>query len=320
MEAPAPSTAPASALITGGTGFIGRALVQSLAAEGIRPVVITRRAAEGRRLLGDAARLVEADPTQAGPWQEVVAGVRWVYNLAGASVGERRWNARYREGIYESRVETTRLLVEAVGRTPAAQRPEVLVSASGVDFYPSGLDLTGFDDDDDIVETAPAGDSFLARVCRDWELEAREATAHGLRVVTMRCGLVLGRGGPADRLVQLFRTGLGGPIGTGRQWMSWVHLEDAVRAYRFAAATPALSGPVNLVAPEAVRNRDFARALGRALGRPAVVPVPAFALRAALGEFSEYVLGGRKVVPAALRRTGFEFRYPDLAAALATLR
>jgi len=306
--------------VTGATGFIGRALVQSLAARGDRVVAISRDRRRAGDLLGADVEIIEGDPTLAGDWQQALAGCHAVVNLAGQSIGDKRWDARYRQLIHDSRVESTRYLVEALAACDREQRPTVLVSASGVDYYPFSVDLGAaldVDEDDEVVESSPPGDSFMARVCRNWEAEARAAEAHGVRVVRMRTGIVLGPGGALQRMTTPFKFLVGGRLGKGRQWFSWIHLEDAVTAYLYALDSDDLAGPVNLVAPQPVRNAELARAMGRALKRPAWVPVPGFALRVAVGELSEYLLEGRRVVPAVLVERGFHFRFPDLDSALA---
>ncbi len=305
--------------ITGGTGFIGRALIKALAARGDRIVLLTRNATS----VGDslpADEVVEGDPTCSGVWQERLAGCDAVINLAGANVGGKRWSARYKQIVHDSRVDTTRFVVEGIAACAASDRPRVLVSSSGVDYYPIDEDL-GFDWDDEhvIPESTPPGDSFLARVCRNWEAEAREATPLGVRVTLVRTGLVLGHGGALPRMAAPFKWFVGGRLGKGRQWVSWIHMDDAVAGFFACLDDDRLKGPVNLVAPDPISNAAFAKALGRALGRPAVVPTPAFAIRAAVGEFAEYILGGRRVVPEALERIGFAFQYPDLAAALTAI-
>lgn len=309
--------------MTGGTGFIGRALVEALVARGDRAVVLSRDAARARQRLGAAVggagrgagvEIVEGDPTEAGVWQERVAGTDAVINLAGESVGAHRWNARVRQIIRDSRVDATRNVVLAIGATPAATRPGVLVSASGIDYYPLDVDLgaAGLDDDgDEVDESAPAGSGFLSVLCREWEAEARQAEPLGVRVVLMRTGLVTakpGQGSAIDRWAQVFRAFGGGRLGKGRQWMSWVHIDDVVGAYLFAIDTTELRGPVNLVAPGRMRNARFARELGRALSRPSWLPAPAPALRLSLGEFAEYLLHGRPAVPRALLAAGYRFR------------
>jgi len=204
-------------------------------------------------------------------------------------------------------------VVEGLAAAPADRRPEVLICASGADYY----DPVPPGDDSDVVETDPAGDTFLARVCEAWEAEAAHAEALGVRVVRMRTGVVLGPGGALGRMQTPFKLLIGGPLGLGRQWLSWIHLDDAVAAYLAAIDDDRLRGPVNLVAPEAARARDLARAVGKALRRPSWMPVPGFALRAAVGELADYLLAGRKVVPRALGAIDFRFQHPQLDEAVA---
>ena len=306
--------------VTGGTGFIGSALVDALRGRGDEVVVLSRDAARARRKLGHGVEVVEGDAALGGAWQERLRGADAVVNLAGAPVAGQRWDARYKQRIRDSRVEGTRYVAEGMAAIEAEARPGVLVSASGADYYPFDVDLEAadiMDEDDAVTESAPPGDSFLARVCRSWEAEAMAAEEHGARVVCMRTGLVLGRDGAFSRMALPFRLFAGGPIGSGRQWMAWVHLEDAVRAYLFALDQEGLRGPVNLVAPGPVRARDFARALGKALHRPSWLPVPGLAVKVAAGELSEYLLHGRRVVPTALEAHGFTFHFPAVEPALA---
>ena len=299
--------------MTGATGLIGRALIDALLARGHEIVVLTRKAARARERLPEstAIDLVEGDPQYAGKWQERVAGSDAVVNLAGESVGAKRWDLRQRQILRDSRVDGTRRLVEAIAAIPAERRPQVLVSASGIDYYPLDVDsATHLDDDDEVDESTAPGDHFLARLCVDWEGEARAAEDLGVRVVLMRTGLVVGgTGGAMDRWMIAFKSFAGGRLGSGRQWVSWVHLDDVVGAYELALETTSLSGPVNLVGPERLRNAEFARQLGSALGRPSWLPVPGPMLRLAVGGLAEYLLHGRPAVPAALRRAGYTFRH-----------
>jgi hypothetical protein len=305
--------------ITGGTGFIGSGLVAALCERGDEVIVLSRDAARARAGLPAGAVAVEGDPgLGGGPWQRHLAGVDAVVHLAGAPVAARRWDAHYKQILRDSRVESTRHVVEGIAALPEAERPRVLVSASGADYYP-GFDGGGVGDDDDITERAPAGDSFLARVCVSWEAEARAAEASGVRVVCMRTPLVLGHGGALERMLLPFKLFAGGPVGHGKQWVTWIHIEDAVRAYLFAIDEPSLRGPVNMSAPEPVRFKALAGALGKTLRRPSWLPVPGFAVKAAVGELSEYLLLGRRAVPAALLAHGFAFRYPTLEPALRDL-
>lgn len=301
---------------------MGTAVVAALRRRGDSVVVLSRSASRAHDVLGDDVEVIEGDSTMAGDWQAALAGVDAVINLAGQSVGDRRWTAHYKQLIHDSRVETTRFLVEGMAALEPGERPAVLVSSSGVDYYPFAVDLgvaLDIDEDEEIAETTPSGDTFLARVCRNWEGEALRAEALGVRVVRMRTGIVLGKGGPLDKMAAPFRVFMGGRLGSGQQWMSWVHLDDAVRAYLFAMDHDELQGAVNLVAPNAVRAGEFANALGAAMGRPSWLAAPKFAIRLAAGEFAEHILHGRRAVPAALMRHGFEFVQPDLESALADI-
>jgi len=299
--------------ITGGTGLIGHALVNALRDRGDLVRVFTRDADRARRVLGDGIEPVEAYLESSGAWQDHVSDCDALIHLAGESIAGERWDSRRKQILRDSRVESARFLAEAIGHTPRPLRPKVLVSASGVDYYDFAQPPF---DDDEFVETTAVGDTFLARLCRDWEEEARSAEEHGTRVVCMRTGVVLAPGGALTRMTGPFRFFAGGPIGSGKQWFSWIHLDDAVAAYLAALDDPRYAGPVNLVAPDEVRARDLARTLGKALGRPSWLPVPGFALRAAVGELADYLLHGRRVMPAALRRLGFSWRHPTLDGAI----
>jgi uncharacterized protein (TIGR01777 family) len=205
------------------------------------------------------------------------------------------------------------VLVEAIAASPEGARPRTLITASGSDYYPFAPDNEF--DDDEVTERDQPGDTFLARLCRDWEAEARAAERLGVRVVCMRTALVLGPGGALSRLKAPFKLFAGGRIGSGRQWVPWIHRDDVVRAYATALADDRYTGPINLVTG-AVRNEELSRAIGKAMHRPSWLPVPAFALRAALGEFAEYLLHGRRMVPARLRELGFTWTRPSLVEAV----
>ena len=300
-------------VVTGATGFIGRALVAALRDHAVTALVRDVDAARPR--LGDV-KLVRADLETQGPWCDAIAGADAVVHLAGEPVASRRWDARVKQLIRDSRVESTRTIVEVIAKS--TPRPATLVTASGVDYYAFVPD-NDFDDEA-VTESDPAAEStFLGRVCRDWEHEALAAEAHGVRVVCMRTGMVLGHGGALDKLRRPFELFAGGRLGSGRQWVSWIHLDDAVSAYTTALTDTHYRGPINLVT-DSVRNADFARVLGKVLHRPSWLPVPAFAIKAAVGsEFAESILHGRRVVPAKLRALGFRWRYRELAAALAAI-
>lgn len=308
--------AAGTVVVTGATGFVGAPLVAALRAAGCAVTVLSRDAVRARQQLGEVTAVV-ADLQTPGAWGAVLSGAAAVVHLAGESIAGKRWDARQKQRLRESRVEATHALVEAVAALPAATRPRALIAASGADYYPFAADTGSDFDDDEVTESDPPGDSFLGRLCRDWEAEARAAERLGLRVVCMRTGIVLGPGGGALATMALpFRMFVGGRIGNGRQWVPWIHRDDAVAAYAAAVADERYTGPINLVT-DSVRNAELSRALGNQLGRPSWLPVPGFALRAAVGELAEYLLHGRRVVPARLRALGFAWRRPTLADALA---
>ena len=293
--------------VTGATGFIGSALVKALLARGDAVTVLSRDGERAKNQLGDVT-VVTADLETPGAWTEALAADA-VVHLAGESVAAKRWDARQKQVLRDSRVETTRVIVEAIAAMP--QKPRVLACASGADYY-------AFDDDDDeIAENGANGESFLARLCRDWETEALAAKQHGVRVVCMRTGLVIGHGGGLEKMKRPFQMFFGGRIGSGKQWMPWMHIDDAVAAYIAAIDDDRYAGPVNMVT-DSIRNAELARTLGKVMHRPSWLPVPGFAVKAAVGEFAEYVLNGRRVAPAKLRKLGFQWKYPELADALAT--
>ncbi len=303
--------------MTGGTGFVGRHLVAALAARGDAPIVLTRNSARAPSAVADVAELVEGDPCEAGPWMDRAGDCAAIVHLAGESVNAKRWDARFRQVLAGSRIDSAANLVSAI---QAADSPGVLVSASGIDYYPFTTDLEGTADyfeDSWVEEDGPRGDSFLAHLCYDWETEANGASEFGARVVTMRTGLVLGAdGGPLASMIKPFKAFIGGRLGNGLQWTTWIHIDDAVSAYLHAIDTTSLDGPVNLVAPHPVRNREFAKSLGRALKRPSIFPTPAAAIRAAVGEFAEYIVNGRRARSAVLPASGFEFSFPKINEAL----
>jgi uncharacterized protein len=301
-------------VVSGATGALGPSLVAALIARGDQVTVWSRQRTRAQAVLGASIAVVEADLETPGAWLDAADGADAIVHLAGESIAGGRWDARRKQRIRDSRVESTRLIVEHLASLPTDRRPRALVTASGADYYRFADRF--LDDDDEIDEDAAPGTSFLARVCQAWEHEAAAAEALGVRVVRMRTGVVIGPGGALAKMTTPFKMFAGGRIGSGQQWFSWIHQDDAIAAYVAAVDDDRYRGPINLVAPESVRNVTLAKALGTALGRPSWLPVPAFALRAAVGELAEYLLEGRRVVPAALASLGFRFAHPTLAGAL----
>jgi hypothetical protein len=295
---------PINVLVTGVSGFVGSHLAHTLIERGHTVVGLARRGAPGLPE-HPRFRFVAADTTRSGSWQHHVAGVDTIVNLAGRSIFG-RWTAAVKAEIRESRIRTTRNVIEAV----PAGCPVRLISASGAGYF-------GSRGEDVLAEDEPVGTDFLATLSAEWEAEALRGGAKGLRVAAVRLGVVLaGDGGALAQMIPAFRRFVGGPVGDGRQWFPWIHMDDLVSALVFLADRPELGGAFNLCAPEPVRNRELAAALGRALNRPAVVPAPAFLLRAMLGEFADVLLASQRMVPRRLLQLGFEFDYPDIRAAL----
>ena len=296
-------------LISGGSGFIGSHLVKSLAKDGHEVVVLSRR--PGTKDQPKGVRCVSWDARSTdGEWLGEVAGTQGVINLAGASIGSWPWTRQRMAELLSSRLTATAALVQALGRTPADRRPGVLVSASGIDYY-------GDRGEEVITEESHPGDSFLARLSQQWEDEAQKAEPLGVRVARIRTAMVFGREALAFRLLTLpFRFFLGGPLGNGRQWFTWIHVDDIVGLYRLALEDARVSGAVNAVAPDIRRERDVAREIGRVLHRPAVFPAPAFALRLVLGNEAQLLLHGRHAQPAKALAYGYRFRFGGLHEAL----
>jgi uncharacterized protein len=293
-------------LVTGATGFIGRRLVAALAAGGHQAIVLAREPARASGLRPPFTLITSLDQIPDG------ARIDAIVNLAGEPIAGGRWTRARRHRLLASRLDVTRAVTRLVQRLD--RRPAVLVSASAVGWYGPG-------DDAPLTEEAEGRASFSHDLCTAWERAAMAAESLGIRVVTLRIGLVLGRdGGLLSRMLTPFELGLGGPIGSGRQWMSWIERDDLVRLIAHAMARPDLRGAVNACAPEPVRNADFAAALAQALGRPALLRIPAAPLRLIAGALAdELLLGGQRVLPARAEATGFHFRHPTLAGALAAI-
>jgi len=302
-------------VITGGTGFIGRALAASLARDGHRAIVLSRRP-ESAPVPGPGVEVVRWDGRSADGWGQLVAGAGAIVNLAGESITgtgwiPSHWTAARKRRIAESRTSAGLAVVQAIegagGKLPA------LIQASAVGYY-------GPHDDEAITEDCPPGSDFLASVCVAWEASTQRAEALGARRVLLRTGLVLdAHAGALPRLMLPFKFFAGGPLGSGRQWCPWIHIADEVRAIRFLIESPEARGPFNLTAPNPLTNLAFSRALGKAMGRPALALAPAFALRLALGEMATLVVDGQRALPARLAGLGFCFAFPDAGAALRDL-
>jgi uncharacterized protein len=295
-------------VITGGTGFIGRALCRTLAYEGHRITVLTRRTSEASRLLGSSVNVVEWNGLEGGAWERCLEGADAVINLAGAPIADARWTVARKRLLTDSRVLTTRLLVGAMSRR--SLKPRTLISASGIGYY-------GASDDRVLNEGAARGEGFLADLCLAWEAEAMRAAQFGVRVVLLRTGMVLETdGGALPKMLLPFRIFAGGPILPGTQWVSWIHRRDHIGLIMWALTTPTVSGPVNAVAPEPITMKTFCQVLGRVLHRPSWLPVPEFALQLLLGELGTLMTTGQRIYPAKAAAGSYRFQYPTLESAL----
>jgi uncharacterized protein (TIGR01777 family) len=298
--------------ITGGTGLVGTRLVQRLHERKDEVLVLTRNPAAGRPRLGSACTIVPGDPTQPGDWMSAVEECDAVINLAGEGIFSHRWNDEVKAKIRDSRIQSTANVVEALARNArsATGRPKVLVNASAIGFYgPHG--------DEELTETDPPGADFLATVCVEWENTASKAEANGVRVALIRTGVVLdSRGGALAQMLTPFKWFVGGPVGSGLQWLSWIHYADLLGIYTLALDYDQVRGPLNATAPNPVTNREFSKALGRALHRPSFLRTPKFALRLMLGEVAGLVIQGQRVSSRKAVTLGYAFRFSDVDAAL----
>ncbi len=299
-------------LVTGVTGLVGTRVAASLLMNRCEVVALSRNPSRAQEKVAAISRAWQW--TDEGPIPPVaLQGVDAVVHLAGESVAGGRWSDERKRAIERSRVDGTHRLVDAIAAQPEGQRPHVLVSASAIGYY-------GDTGERAAIESDPPGDDFLAKVCASWEREAMRAEELGVRVVRLRIGLVLAReGGALEKMLPLFRMGLGGKIGSGKQFWPWVHLDDVVGLVQFAIETSDLRGALNATSPGLVRQSEFAAALARVLYRPAFLPAPAFAIKTVLGEFATEVLSSHRVIPARTREVGYPFRFPELEPALREL-
>jgi len=295
-------------IVTGGTGFIGRALCTALSQEGHRVTILTRTSGGAAPLFGNNMLSVEWNGRDTGPWEQALEGADAVINLAGAPIADARWTNARKQILTDSRVFTTRLLARALSRR--SSKPATFISASGIGYY-------GPSDDRLLDEGVARGTGFLADLCLAWEAEAMRAAEFGARVVILRTGMVLeADGGALAKMLLPFKLFAGGPIMPGTQWVSWIHRNDHIGLIQWALANTHVSGPLNAVAPEPVTMKTFCEVLGRVLHRPSWLPVPGFALNMLLGELGTLMTTGQRVIPKKAMAEGYTFRYPTLESAL----
>jgi uncharacterized protein len=296
-------------VIAGGTGFLGGPLAETYAEEGHDVRVLTRSLMSGDTRhdpgtgMPGITRVGWKPDGSSGPWVTTLESADAVINLAGQSLSAKRWTTSLKARLRDSRILATRSLCKALASV--GSRPLTFISGSGIDYYAPS--------DQPVTEREPAGASFLAKLCVDWEQEARHAEAAGVRVVLLRTAIVLERsGGALPELTRPFKFFVGGPIGTGSQYVSWIHRLDWVEMVRWIVQTPAVSGPVNVSTPHPVTSRHFARALGHAMRRPSLIPAPSFALKMVAGEFGDYLLASHRAIPTCAQQQGYHFRYPEI--------
>jgi uncharacterized protein (TIGR01777 family) len=296
-------------IITGGTGLIGQPLAAALVDEGHEVIVLTRNPQQ--HPMPPKVRLERWDGKSASGWGMLTDGADGIIHLAGEGIADGRWSDERKQRILSSRVDAGKAVLEAIRQ--ATRQPRVLIQASAVGYY-------GPRHDEMLTEAASPGGDFLARVCFDWEASTAAAGAMNVRRPVLRTGIVLSNdGGAFPKMVLPFRLFAGGPLGNGKQWVPWIHIEDQVRAIRFLLYHDNATGPFNLTAPNPVTNKEFSRLVGKVMGRPALLPAPAFAMKAALGEMSTLLLDGQRAVPQRLQELGFTFKYNTAQAALENL-
>ena len=303
-------------IITGATGVIGVELARQLIGRGDKVVLLVRSPENAARKIPGAAGYVKWDSDmETGEWTGFINGAKAVVHLAGKPLLESRWNEAHKEDCYNSRILGTRHIVTAI--VAATEKPKVFISASAIGYYGS---FDRCEDTPAIIESGAKGRDFLAKICIDWEKEALEAEKTGVRLVLLRTGIVLStKGGMLQKMLAPFNFFLGGPIGSGLQCISWIHIDDEIACILQSLDNSSYEGPVNAVSPEPVSMKDFSSRLGEVLGRPSLLPVPKFAVQLLMGEGGEYAVKGQKVKPGFLQTQGFVFRYPKLAEALADL-
>jgi uncharacterized protein len=296
--------------VTGATGFVGSRLVETLHSLGHTVVVLARSAAKAEKLFPTGVYPQVTVIEDMSTWAVALTGCDGVVNLAGEPIAEKRWTPEQKQRLMDSRIETTKALVKAIGQ--ASPRPQVLVNASAIGFYGTS-ETTTFD------ETSAAGDDFLAQLCQAWEAAAMEVKSSGTRLVILRSGIVLGLGGALGKMLPAFRLFAGGPIGSGNQWFSWIHRDDLVSLIIKALEDGSMQGVYNATAPNPVRMGEMCQVLGSVMGRPSWLPVPDFALEAMLGDGAKVVLEGQQVLPKNTLASGFQYEYSTVKPALAQI-
>lgn len=294
-------------VITGATGFVGQVIVKQLLEAGDEVVVLTRNVAKAAITLGSSCHYYQWNDSESLPPLEALEGADGIINLMGETISE-RWDENQKKKIYSSRINGTKKLVEALEKLKNG--PKSFISTSAIGIY-------GNRGPEELNESSTVADDFLAKVCKDWENEANKARNHGVRLAIIRVGIVLGKGGGAlAKMLPIFKLGGGGPLGSGNQYMSWIHVEDLASMYVEALKNPSIKGVLNGTAPYPASNREFTKVLGSAVKRPAFLPAPAFAIKIAFGEMSQILLEGQKVLPVKFKEAKFKFRYPTLEMAI----
>ncbi len=294
-------------VVTGATGFVGQVIVKQLLAAGDEVIVLTRNVAKAAISLGSTCRYYQWDDMESLPPAEALEGADGVINLMGESISK-RWDENQKKKIYNSRISGTRKIVEAFEKLN--HKPKVFVSTSAIGIY-------GNRGAEELNESSNVADDFLAKVCKDWENEANKARNHGARVAIIRVGIVIGKnGGALAQMLPIFKLGGGGPLGSGKQYMSWIHIEDLASMYIEALKNNEIKGVLNGTSPYPVTNAEFTKVLGKVLRRPAFLPAPSFAIKIAFGEMSQILLEGQKVLPVKFKEAKFRFRVPTLEMAI----
>lgn len=300
--------------VTGATGFVGQRLVRRLLLRGDQVVALTRnKRSMAQSQASDRLSIIEGDPAKSGPWQKHVAGCDAVVTLAGEPVFGERWSASFKDRLVDSRIESAKQMCEALAPLGPQERPSVWIAASAIGYY-------GSRGDEAIGEAALAGDDFLARLCVRWETETKAAESLGVRQVFLRIGIVLGEGGGMlAKMVPPFKAFVGGPIGSGRQFVSWIHIDDVIGLTEWSVERSTLRGVINATAPQPVRMSELARTLGDVLHRPSKLAVPELALRVTVGEAAAVILASQRVLPERALAEGYAFKHPELRAALRSI-